>query len=66
MSTPNPWLTTEELFSQLAISRSTLFAIKRSGLLKPGRHLVPKNPASPRSHLLWHQHRCELALGRQP
>ena len=66
MTTPNPWLTTEELCSQLAISRSTLFAIKRSGLLKPGRRLVPKNPASPRSHLLWHQHHCELALGRQP
>ena len=66
MSTLNPWLTTEELCSRLAISRSTLFAIKRSGLLKPGRHHVPKNPSSPRSHLLWHQHRCELALGRQP
>jgi hypothetical protein len=66
MSTPNPWLTTEELCSRLVISRSTLFAIKRSGLLKPGHHHVPKYPASPRSHLLWHQLRCELALGRQP
>ncbi len=66
MSPSNPWLTTEELCAQLAISRSTLYAIKRSGLLKPGRHLVPKNPACPRSHLLWHLHRCELALGRQP
>ena len=66
MSPSNPWLTTEELCAQLAISRSTLFAIKRSGLLKPGRHLVPKNPGCRRSHLLWHQHRCELALGRQP
>ena len=66
MSPSNPWLTTEELCAQLAISRSTLFAIKRSGLLKPGRHLVPKNPGCRRSHLLWHLHRCELALGRQP
>jgi hypothetical protein len=63
---PQPWLTTEELCVQLAISRSTLFAIKRSGLLKPGRHLVPKNHGCRRSHLLWHLHRCELALGRQP
>ena len=62
----DPRLTTEELCAQLAISRSTLFAIKRSGLLKPGRHLVPKNPGCRRSHLLWHLHRCELALGRQP
>ena len=52
MSPSNPWLTTEELCAQLAISRSTLFAIKRSGLLKPGRHLVPKNPGCRRSHLL--------------
>jgi hypothetical protein len=66
MSPSTPWLTTEELCDHLAISRSTLFAIKRSGLLKPGRHLVPKNPGSRRSHLLWHLHRCELALGRQP
>ena len=66
MSRSNPWLTTEELCAQLSISRSTLFAIKRSGLLKPGRHLVPKNPGCRRSHLLWHLHRCELALGRQP
>jgi hypothetical protein len=42
VSPSNPWLTTEELCAQLAISRSTLFAIKRSGLLKPGRHLVPR------------------------
>jgi hypothetical protein len=66
MSPSNPWLTTEELCAQLAISRSTLFAIKRSGLLKLGRHLAPKNPGCRRSHLLWHLHRCELALGRQP
>jgi hypothetical protein len=43
MSPSNPWLTTEELCAQLAISRSTLFAIKRSGLLNPARHLVTKN-----------------------
>jgi hypothetical protein len=58
------WLTTAELCSHLAISRSTLFAIRRSGLLKDGRHLVAKNPTSSRSHLLWHRQRCELALGR--
>jgi len=46
------WLTTAELCSHLAISRSTLFAIRRSGLLKDGRHLVAKNPTSARSHLL--------------
>ena len=50
--------------AHLAISRSTLFAIRRSGLLREGRHLLAKNPTSSRSHLLWHRQRCELALGR--
>ncbi len=58
------WCTTSELCSHLAISRSTLFAIRKAGLLKDGRHLVAKNPTSARSHLLWHRQRCELALGR--
>ena len=39
MSPANTWLTTEELCAQLTISRSTQFAINRSDLLKPGRHL---------------------------
>jgi hypothetical protein len=69
LSAPPPmtdhlWLTTAELCAHLAISRSTLFAIRRSGLLKDGRHLVAKNPTRSRSHLLWHRQRCELALGR--
>jgi hypothetical protein len=63
---PHPWRTTEELCQELAISRSTLFALRKSGLLKPGRHLVPKNPACSRSRLLWLLQRCELALGRLP
>ena len=64
--TPTPWRTTEEICHELAISRSTLFALRKSGLLKEGRHLVPKNPTTSRSHLLWHLQRCELALGRLP
>lgn len=58
------WLTTEEICRQLAISRSTLFAIRRGGLLRDGRHVVAKNPQRPRSHRLWHRLRCKLALGR--
>jgi hypothetical protein len=60
------WLTTDALCRRLAISRSTLFEIRRQGLLKDGRHAVPKNPGCRRSRLLWHVQRCELALGRQP
>ena len=63
---PTPWRTTEKLCQELAISRSTLFALRKSGLLKPGRHLVPKNPTCRRSRLLSHLQRCELALGRLP
>jgi len=58
------WLTTDQLCAHLAISRTTLFSIRRQGLLKDGRHLVPKNPTARRSHLLWHLQRCQLALGR--
>jgi hypothetical protein len=58
------WLTTTEICAHLAISRSTLFAIRRSGLLHNGRHLVVKNPNSSRSYLLGHRLRCELALSR--
>jgi hypothetical protein len=58
------WLSTAELCAHLAISRTTLFAIRRAGLLKEGRHLVAKNPTCTRSHLLWHRQCCELALGR--
>ena len=63
-SSNGDWLTTGELCTALSISRSTLFGIRRSGLLRDGRHLVAKNPTSTRSHLLWHRQRCELALGR--
>ncbi|MCT0224075.1 hypothetical protein [Synechococcus sp. CS-1328] len=48
----------------LAISRSTLFHIRRQGLLKDCPHLVAKNPTARRSHLLWNLQRCQLALGR--
>ena len=60
------WLTTDALCRRLAIGRSTLLEIRRQGLLKDGRHVVPKNPGCRRSRLLWHVQRCELALGRQP
>jgi hypothetical protein len=54
------WLSSEEICRCLAISRTTLFAIRRSGLLKDGRHVVAKNPAAQRSHRLWHRLRRGL------
>ena len=56
MSPANPWLATEELCAQLAISHSTLFPIPRSGLLNLGRLHFRS------SHLLWHQQRRSALL----
>jgi len=56
------WLPTEEVCRRLAISRTTLFQLRRQGLLKDGRHVVAKNPGCRRSDLLWHQGRCSALL----
>jgi hypothetical protein len=56
------WLITEEVCRRLVISRSTLFQLRRQGLQRDGRHVVPKNPGCPRSDLLWHQGRCSALL----
>ena len=65
---PNPeptssdWLDTPALCQALAVSRSTLTRWRRRGLLTSGHHWVRKNPACPRSDLLWHRHRCSALL----
>jgi hypothetical protein len=65
---PNPeptrsdWLDTPALCQALAVSRSTLTRWRRRGLLTSGLHWVRKNPACPRSALLWHRHRCSALL----
>ncbi len=41
--TSTPWYTTEELCHQLAISRSTLFALRKSGLLNDGCQATSKS-----------------------
>ena len=74
MSTPRPagerttpvqlWIPTTQASLRLGISTKTLFRLKQQGVLKRERHWTRKNPASPRSDLLWHIQRCELALGR--
>lgn len=57
------WLDTPALCQALAISRSTLARWRARGLLRAGHHWVRKNPARPRSDLLWHCHRCFPLLG---
>jgi hypothetical protein len=56
------WLATPALCQALATSRSTLSRWRSRGLLSSGHHWVRKNPACPRSDLLWHRHRCSASL----
>ena len=56
------WVETPALCRSLLISRSTLGRWRRRELLRHGHHLVKKNPAAPRSDLLWHQPRCSALL----
>jgi hypothetical protein len=56
------WVETPALCRSLSISRSTLGRWRRRELLRHGHHWVKKNPAAPRSDLLWHQPRCSALL----
>ena len=56
------WLDTPALCAALGISRSTLGRWRRRGLLIASHHWVRKNPACPRSDLLWHRGRCSALL----
>jgi hypothetical protein len=56
------WVETPALCRSLSISRSTLGRWRRRELLRHGHHWVKKNPAAPRSDLLWHRQRCSALL----
>jgi hypothetical protein len=56
------WIDTPALCRNLLISRSTLGRWRRRDLLRHGHHWVKKNPAAPRSDLLWHRQRCSALL----
>jgi hypothetical protein len=56
------WLDTPALCAALGISRSTLGRWRRRGLLIASHHWVRKNPACPRSDLLWQRARCSALL----
>jgi hypothetical protein len=56
------WVDTPALCRSLSISRSTLGRWRRRKLLRHGEHWVKKNPAAPRSDLLWHRQRCATLL----
>jgi hypothetical protein len=61
-SQAHDWLDTQALCRSLSISRSTLGRWRRRELLRHGHHWVKKNPAAPRSDLLWHRQRCSALL----
>jgi hypothetical protein len=56
------WVETSALCRSLTISRSSLGRWRRRELLRHGHHWVKKNPAAPRSDLLWHRQRCSALL----
>ena len=58
------WVDTPALCRSLSISRSTLGRWRRRGLFRLGQHWVKKNPAAPRSDLLWHRQCCSALLMR--
>ena len=58
------WVDTPALCRTLSTSRSTLGRWRRRGLFCLGQHWVKKNPAAPRSDLLWHRQRCSALLMR--
>ena len=60
------WLETAEISTRLRVSRQTLWRLRRRRLLKEGQHWTRKTPGCPRSDILWHSLRGELALGRVP
>jgi hypothetical protein len=56
------WVNTPSICRSLSISRSTLGRWRRRKLLRHGEHWVKKNPAAPRSDLIWHRQRCSALL----
>jgi hypothetical protein len=56
------WLETAALCRSLSVSRSTLGRWRHRELLREGQHRVHKNPATPRSDLLWNRERCSALL----
>jgi hypothetical protein len=61
-ASPNAWLTTSDLCTALAISRSKLCRWQQRKVLRQGVHWVRKNPTAARSDLLWSLQMCRSLL----
>jgi hypothetical protein len=61
-SSNGDWLTTGELCTALAISRSKLCRWQQRKVFRQGIHWVRKNPAAPRSDQLWSLAACRSLL----
>jgi hypothetical protein len=59
------WLTTSELCTALAISRSKLCRWQQRKVLRQGLHWVRKNPTAARSDQLWSLEACRSLLEKQ-
>jgi hypothetical protein len=58
------WLSTGQMAQTLGICTKTLYRLRESGYLKPGKHYLIVSPSSAiRPTYRWHQQRCEAAMG---
>ena len=62
---PNVWLSTSDLCTALAISRSKLCRWQQRQVLRQGVHWVRKNPTAVRSDQLWSLPMCRPLLEKQ-
>ncbi len=58
------WINTNSIADRLGISKKTIYRMKNAGVLVKGRHWIRSNPGAPKSPMVWHYQRCEIALGR--
>jgi len=58
------WISTLQLAKALGVCTKTLYRLKNSGALKPGKHYIIVSVSSPiRPTFRWHLERCESAMG---
>lgn len=58
------WISTAQMAEALGICTKTLYRLRDSGYLKPGKHyLIISATSAARPTYRWHQERCEGAMG---
>jgi hypothetical protein len=58
------WISTAQMAEALGVCTKTLYRLRDSGCLKPGKHYLIVSPSfAVRPTYRWHQERCEAAMG---